>query len=244
MAKYELINCKPVPAKLAPELRAMGFGKDIVLTSCLRNQGAVDFARRRGCQLSSQAELYNGFVQGRPGFNPANPVGQSTHELRSDGAAFRWIPRRAAIRYWMVGIDCVMKNGGSAVATVRARAAKRGWTFTLTYPGNSRETHHGNFRKEPVLNIFSPLRKGKSKGLRVRQMTGRLAYIGYLPGVSPKTGTGGFGAKVEEAVKAFQKRHHQKVDGIYGVHTHRQLLASVAHTKKSRRGAAKKRRSK
>lgn len=232
--KYELINCKPVPARLAPELRALGIGRDIILTSGLRTQDAVNYARRRGCSLSSQAELYNGWVRRLPGYNPANPPGRSTHELRNDGVAFRG-PAGMPLRYWQVGLDL----GNRAKAQLACqRARKRGWIATITYPGNPREGHHVNFRREPRIKVFRPLRKGH-RGPRVAVMTARLAYLGYLSGVSPKRGTGGFGDKVEAAVKEFQKKHGLKRDGIYGKHTAAQLKVDVRGRKKCRKAALK-----
>ena len=233
--KYELINCKPVPARLAPELRALGIGKDITLTSGLRTQAAVDYARRRGCSLSSQAELYNGFRRGLPGYNPANPPGRSTHELRSDGVAFSG-PAGRPLRYWQVGLDL---GDRSRAQLACSRARKRGWIATITYPNNPREGHHVNFRREPIIRVFRPLKKG-AKGPRVAIFTARLAYLGYLPGVSPKRGTGGFGDKVEDAVKAFQKKHGLRRDGIYGKHTAAQLRVDVRGRKKCRKAALKR----
>jgi peptidoglycan hydrolase-like protein with peptidoglycan-binding domain len=220
-------GARPVPKKLRDELDALGFGRDVVLTSCLRTQAAVDFARARGARLSSQAELFDGWQRRLPGFNPANPPGQSTHECRNDGVAFPG-PARLPLRYWQVGVDCLFQ-GGSGVATVRARASARGWTFTLTYPGNPREAHHGNFRREPIL--FRPLKRG-SRGPRVAAFTRRLAYLKFLP-----ERTGGFGDKVEDALKAFQRRYELVDDGVYGAQTARQLATAVRSKKACRRAA-------
>jgi putative peptidoglycan binding protein len=224
--KFKLINCKPVPAKLYHELVAMGFGRDITLNSCDRSQAGVNFARGQGCSLSSQAELFNGFIRGLPGFNPANPPGRSTHERRNDGVAYVG-PAGMPLRYWQVGIDC------SNAPLACARARERGWIATLTYPGNPREGHHINFRREPKLRIFRPLKKG-SGGRRVKQLTARLAYLGYLD-----KATGGFGDKVEEALRRFQHDTHAAVDGIYGIHTHKQLLQDVRGRKRCRKAAMK-----
>lgn len=227
--KYELINGKPVPAELAPELRAMGLGDDIHLNSALRTQDAVNWARKQGAQLSSQDELYDGFIHGRPGFNPANRPGTSTHELRSDGRAYPG-PVGRPLRYWEVGID------STNTQELRRRAAKHGFTFTLTYPGSVGEAQHGNFRKEPKIITFKPLKKG-SKGLRVRQMKGRLVYLGDLAGDVHKQ-DGGFGQKTEDALKLFQRHWGLTPDGVYGIHTHHQLLYAVKRKKKKRAAAA------
>jgi hypothetical protein len=228
-AKYVVIDRCPVPAKLAEEIREIKRISGASLNSCYRGTDAEHLLRKYG--KSSQRQLFVVAQQGRG--NPANPPGFSTHELRNDGAAYRYWPRGARIPYWAVGMD--WDNPAGAMAAAR----KRGFTATTTYPNSAGERQHVNFRREPKFTVLKPLRKG-SKGPRVATLTARLAYLGYLPGVSPKKGTGGFGGKVEAAVKKFQHKHHQTADGIVGPHTQRQILASVAHTKKSRRAAAKK----
>lgn len=222
--KFRLIDCKPVPARLYDELVACGVGRDIHLNSCDRSQEGVSYARSQGCQLSSQQELWDGWVARRPGFNPANPPGRSTHERRNDGVAFAgpvgmWLP------YYKVGID----NSNSPLLCQRARA--RGWVATLTYPGSAREAQHVNFRKEPKLNVFRPLRKG-SKGRRVRRLTERLDYLGY-----DIHRTGGFGDRVEAAVKHFQHDWHLSKDGVVGVHTWKQIEVAVRGKKACRKQA-------
>lgn len=227
--EYKLINCKPVPAKLYDELVAMGCGRDITITSCLRTDEAVRWARSKNCSLSSQAELYNGWINHLPGYNPANPPGQSTHELRNDGAAYA-LPVRWPLRYWQVGID----NSNSPLLCSRARA--RGWIATLTYPSSSSERHHVNFRKEPKLVVFRPL-KLRSRGPRVAAMTRALHYLGFLH-ISGK-GTGKFGREVERALREFQESYHLPVDGVYGVHTAAQLRAANRGRKRERKLALK-----
>jgi hypothetical protein len=54
-------------------------------------------------------------------------------------------------------------------------AAKRGWIATVTYPGNPREGHHVNFRKEPE-GDDGLVNKG-DRGPAVRKLTRTLATI-------------------------------------------------------------------
>ncbi len=222
-ARYVVIDRCPVPAKLAEEIHEIKRLSGASLNSCYRGADAEGMLARLG--KKSQRQLYAMFLAGRG--NPANPPGRSTHELRNDGVAYRYLPAGVPLRYWMVGMD--WNDPPAAMAAAR----KRGWTATTTYPGVAREAQHINLRHEPKFNVVRPLKIG-SKGPRVRQLTGRLAYLGYLPGIDPRKGTGGFGPKVEAAVKAFQRKHHQTADGIVGPHTQRQILESVAHTKKTR----------
>lgn len=220
MAKYALIDCRPVPAKLAPVLRTVKAGTGANLNSCLRTQDAVNYARARGCTLSSQEELYNGYINGRPGFNPANPPGQSTHELRNDGVAY-WGWKGRILRYWQVGMDWT--DSDAVIAEFR----KHGWIATRTYPGSAREFHHLNLRKEPKLKL-SALKVG-SKGRRVVTLTRRLAFVksprDHQPYLTHKYQT--FTHEVERAVKDFQREHGLKADGVVGPATARQLAAST-----------------
>jgi len=158
---------------------------------------------------------------GRPGFNPANPPGFSTHERRNDGVAYPG-PRGARLPYWCVGMDWT-----DAPAVVQAAKAE-GYIAVVTYPSNPREGHHINFRREPLFKpLFKPLQRG-SRGPRVLMLTRRLSALvspanhePYLDGARPT-----FDAATEDAVRRFQSEHKQLVDGIYGPLTHKQLITS------------------
>lgn len=228
--RYAAISGKPVPRRLEAELRAMGCGADITITSCLRTESAVWWARRNGLSLSSQVELWNGWLRRLPGYNPANPPGHSTHELRNDGIAYAgW--SGMPLRYWQVGID----NDNSPLLCARAR--DRGWIATVTYPNSASERHHVNFRKEPRIKVFKVLKHG-SRGRRVAAMTSALEYLGYLRGFGAD-GTGLFDHHVERALERFQRDWHQTADGIYGAHTAKQLKACVRGRKRARKAAHK-----
>lgn len=222
MAKYLILHNCPVPAKLHPELKLIAARTGASLNSCYRGTDAESLLRRYGKQ--SQRQLYNLYLAGRG--NPANKPGFSTHELRSDGVAYR-IPRGLPLRYWQVGQD--WSDPGAVV-----REAKRlGFTATVTYPTNPREGHHINFRKEPRLApAFKPLHVGAT-GRRVKGVTRRLAFIKDPHGhhyLQHAYNT--YTPEVDRAVRKFQRDHHQRADGIYGRQTARQLDASVRYRKK------------
>lgn len=219
--KFEIIDCKPVPADLAAEVREIKRLSGANLNSCDRTVEAVRYARSQGCKLSSQQELWDGFRAGRPGFNPANPPGRSTHERRNDGVAYRG-PAGMPLRYWQVGMDW-----SNAPGVVRA-AASLGFLATVTYPSSPREGQHVNFRKEPKIKVpFRVLKRG-STGSRVEKITRRL-----MVARDPDTGepyltepSRTFTERVEKAVRSFQFDHHQKVDGIVGKQTWTQIEVS------------------
>lgn len=219
--EFEIIDNCPVPQVLADEVLALKKRTGATLNSCDRSPEAEPFLKRLG--KMSQRQLFDGFQAGRPGFNPANPPGRSTHERRNDGAAY---PGRAGTRLeaWQVGMDWTDPQ-----AVVRA-ASRRGWVVTVTYPTNAREAHHLNFRKAPEFEI--ELKRG-DKGRRVEEVTEKLARLR-----SPKTTEPyldhrhvAFDKWVVAAVKRFQEDYHQKVDGKYGSQTATQLEVALREQK-------------
>ena len=222
--KFEIIDNCPVPAQLAPCIREIKSKTGATLNSCDRSKDAEPFLKRCHPPKMSQRELYDGFRRGLPGFNPANPPGFSTHERRNDGVAFPG-PRGMPLRYWQVGMD--WQNSTGVV-----EAAKRlGFTATRTYPNNMREQHHLNFRREP--RVALPALKRGSKGVRVTRMTRMLASIHDAAGTpyldKPQAV---FDEKVEKAVRRFQQEWDQKVDGVVGSQTARQLAVAARREKK------------
>jgi hypothetical protein len=219
---FDIIDGKPVPAALAAELRAVkAAAGNPTLTSCMRTQAAVDFARAGGHQVSSQAELVE---LAKHGGNPANPVGQSTHELRSDGVAYLG-PLGRKLAYWQVGTDWGTKANALRVV---AAANARNWTATITYPTNPKELHHVNFRRKPVLNVIPILKLGSS-GLRVARLRRNLYFIHDIDNgeryFSSNKGSA-FTEQLKDAVKRFQRDHGQTDDGEVGINTRRQLVVA------------------
>lgn len=206
-----------MPGQLAPILERILQRSGASLNSAYRGADAEPLLHKLG--KSSQRELYEGYINRRPGFNPANPPGRSTHELRNDGAAYPG-PRGMPLRWWQCGLDV-----SNATAVVR-EAANEGYTCTVTYPSNPREGHHVNFRKQPALRL-PPLKLG-SKGPRVARATRWLKTLGYLPKAHWH-----YDQEVKAAVRRFQQQHHQKADGVWGLQTARAVQASVrAHRRK------------
>lgn len=106
------------------------------------------------------------------------------------------------------------------IPALLASARARGWTATVTYPGNPSEGHHINFRKAPKLPL-RPLKKG-SKGIRVKKLTKRLKYLGVFQHRPRRK----FDGSVEKAVREFQKKNHLKPDGVVGPNTQRQIMVN------------------
>jgi len=225
--KYAVVDSCPVPAKLAPVVKRCLEESGADLNSGYRGADAEHILNKYG--KSSQAQLYQGYIMGKPGYNPANPPGYSTHELRSDGVAYN-IPKGMPLRYWMCGLDI---GGAGAEAFIKA-ARKRNWVVTITYPGNPYELHHVNFRKRPL--VFRPMRKGQRR-FAIKRITRKLRFIR-----SPKDGKVYFEGKprakfdrfVEASVKQFQKDHRLKPDGVVGPQTKAQIEVIFRNQRKRR----------
>ena len=230
--RFKEIDGCPAPEKLYPALvKIKNRTPGLVYNSIYRGSDpkAAGILRRFG--KATQVMLSNGWVRHLPGFNPANLPGFSTHELFNDGVAYP-VPRGTPLRYYQVGIDST--NAPGFVESAR----ELGFTATITYPGNPREGHHANFRRQPKLKVFNTLRKGSS-GARVPVIRKNLALVcvpetGHPYLASPKRSKGSqffFDANLSAALKAFQRDHMQKADGVYGIRTARQLNASVRYHK-------------
>jgi lysozyme len=140
--RFVVIDNCPVPAEIADQVKILKRAvPGAVLQSAYRGDAAAGLLKRLG--KSTQAMLYNGWLRRLPGFNPANPPGRSTHELRSDGVAYRG-PLGRPIRAWGCGLDF----NDAAVPKLIAAARKRGWDLFQPYHSGS-EYHHLNFRRKP-----------------------------------------------------------------------------------------------
>lgn len=224
--KFEVVDGCPVPAQLADCVRRIKAETGATLNSCDRSQEAEPYLLRLG--KMSQRQLYEGWTKRLPGFNPANPPGFSTHERRNDGVAYPG-PRGMPLRYWQVGMDW-----SSSEEVIRA-AARLGFTASRTYPRDAREYQHLNFRKEPRIRL--PALERGSKGVRVARMARLLARARDANG-RPYLDRGQriFDEKVEAALRRFQADWGQKVDGVYGEQTARQLAVAVRAGRNAKKG--------
>jgi hypothetical protein len=216
---YVLVDSCPTPRKLAPVLKRIKQRTGCVYQSIYRGPDVEGLLHRVG--KHSQRELYQMFLAGRG--NPANRPGQSTHELRSDGVAYVG-PVGRRLRWWQVGIDV---DDAHVQAFIR-QAAREGFHAAITYPGSRSEYHHINFRKAPVV-AFPTLKRG-ARGPRVVVYSRRLATLGFLD-----HGRLHFDVKMESAVKEFQRRSQQKVDGRIGAQTAHQITVNVRQHNQNRK---------
>lgn len=225
--RFEVVDGCPVPAQLVGCIHEIKRQTGATLNSCDRSQEAEPYLKQFG--KLSQRQLFEGWTRRLSGFNPANPPGFSTHERRNDGVAYP-LPRGAPLRYWQVGMDWSHSD------RVVEAAAKLGFIATRTYPRDSREYHHLNFRREPKVMRLPALKKG-STGVRVARMAKLLTQAHDAEG-NPylDAGQGIFDDKVEAALRRFQEEWDQKVDGVYGDQTARQLAVAVRVARNGRDG--------
>lgn len=118
-------------------LDARRHGWDGVTTSADRRSSIASLLHKLG--KSTQAELYQGFIEGRPGFLPANPPDRGTHMRIGDGVVGKLFE---PLPWWMEGID-------SSLATeLRSILVTLGYTAYRPYSSASEE-HHTNLRTNP-----------------------------------------------------------------------------------------------
>lgn len=145
--RFVVIDRCPVPRRVAPVVRILKAESGATLNSCYRGDKATSLLKRLG--KSTQSFLYRMWVRHVQGFNPANPPGFSTHELHSDGVAYRGPRGRPLAADWKVGMDW-----SDTPAVIRV-AERHGWHMFRPYPSGS-EFHHLNFKRKPKIK-----RKGK-----------------------------------------------------------------------------------
>lgn len=149
--KYAMVGTRPLPKKLAAVATPVLAEAGAILVSGARNQAAIAYARTHGGGgAQSQEELYRCWVGKRDtgvcrctSCNPANPPGQSTHEGKNDGVAYRFWPKFKSLPWWAWGQDLTNSQGVVQIYN------RHGFSAAITYPGDPREGHHVNLRKKP-----------------------------------------------------------------------------------------------
>lgn len=162
-----------------PLLRARERGWEGRLESADRRPGIPERYGRK-----SQKTLYECFLKAKASgrcppecgeCNPANPPGRSSHELRSDGAAFGK-PAGAKLDWWELGLD--VDNHEELLSHLQ----ELGYAAHQTYPGSVQEAHHINFTADPgpLLALTGPNAK-PAKAPRAKAVPA--AATGRLQGV-------------------------------------------------------------
>lgn len=138
--KYSVIDQCPIPRPLFPIAKKLKADTGCTFNSIYRGTDVQGILHKHG--KHSQAELYQMYLNGTGA--PANPPGYSTHELRSDGAAYPHVARGGALKWWQCGFDV----NDWEIKEVIAAAKKHGWDLRQPYSTSS-EYHHLNFTKKP-----------------------------------------------------------------------------------------------
>src|SRR4051794_25176233 len=142
---FRVIQTYPCPEQIAPFWVMCLQGIKIV--SCYRASDADPILHAHGHH--DQTEVYEGHEHGDPRFPyPANRPGGSTHEGKSDGVVYPWIPYGEDIPWWGIPVD--LADPDQADEVIR-QASLRGWRVFQPYKSGS-EAHHLNFEAEPGPN--------------------------------------------------------------------------------------------
>lgn len=153
--RYSVIDDCPCPKPMYPILRKLEKETGCNFESVYRGTDVEALLRAHG--KHSQAYLYA--HQGTEGIGPANPPGQSTHELCSDGVPYPG-PVGRKLHWWQCGLDI----DDADVEKVIAAARRHGWVLFRPYGAGS-EYHHVNFAKKPAhwrafyKHVFAPVKK-------------------------------------------------------------------------------------
>lgn len=218
--KYEVVDNCPVPRLLAKRLRDLKAKvPGATLNSCYRGSDAESLLAKLG--KKSQRQLYEGYKAGLPGYNPANPPGRSTHELRSDGVAYPG-PVGRRLLWWQCGMDWDTEDVNRLMAAGNTLL----WEMWRPYSSGS-EAHHINFRLKPILRTKKkrdphPLLKAGDRGRAVKRVQHSLKLLG-----ADITVDGIFGTETTNAVIAFQRQRGLTPDGVVGPKTWDALLKPV-----------------
>ncbi len=234
---FVVIDGCPVPAAAAGRVQEVKRRCGQSLNSCFRGSEARALLRRLG--KMDQATLYNGWLRRLPGFNPANPPGNSTHECYSDGVAPPGYRRGARIPDDMVGED--WSNGPRVIQEYR----EMGLPAYRPY-SDGREAQHVCMSKRPRrIGYFVAMKIGV-KDKRVIVLKRRLAYCPrpkkeggerYYKADKQSLKSKIFTRNLEIAVKRFQRDHGLREDGIVGQQTWSQLDGSTRYWKRRRKRA-------
>lgn len=141
--RYVDVQGAAVPRQLAAVIRPSLAATGATIFSCYRGSDPQGAAILHAHGKHTQQQLYDGWRRHLPGFNPANRPGTSTHELRSDSAAFPG-PTGRHLAWWQCGMDI----DDAHVNAFIAHLASRGVNAHRPY-GYGSEYHHVNLRTLP-----------------------------------------------------------------------------------------------
>lgn len=223
MARYQTIAGCPVPVELAGPVGNVIARAKQQPKSVARCNDSECLAILHAHGKHSQQEIWDAYEQGRGAefgiVGTPNRPGQSTHELRSDGVAYRG-PVGRKLAGWQCGMD--WPDGSIPQVTAAFRAI--GCVPIHPYASGA-EYHHINLAKPPVW--VATLKRG-ARGPRVWLLTHRMAVAGLLP----RSGTF-FSLHVEQQVRAFQKQIHVTPDGVVGPVTWRNIEVAARRARKA-----------
>jgi hypothetical protein len=172
MAKHEfrVIDTCPCPKLVAPYIYICLTDAKTAAASIYRGDDARHLLNKYGHHSQYQlvhatpAERVAWDILGTP-----DPVGESTHELKSDGEAYPAFPIHADLLWWMQGFDVPTADSQRVIEA----AARRDWVLFRPYKVGV-EIHHLCFLHEPKPHT-------KAMAIRIKHLRSAPHALGGLP---------------------------------------------------------------
>ncbi len=143
---FRVVQGCPVGRNIAPYIAIVVNDARTTLDSIYRGDDARAILNAHGHH--SQWQLVHATPVQRAAWGilgTPDPVGQSTHEMRSDGNAYPSVPIGDRLpEWWMQGFDVNTAQADRVIAAAR----RYGWELWRPY-GTGAELHHLNFRSRP-----------------------------------------------------------------------------------------------
>jgi len=143
--RFVVIDGCPCPKPLYPLLRKLKAETGCTFNSIYRGDDALALLHANG--KHSQREIANATSAERAAWGilgTPNPAGRSTHELFSDGVAYK-VPVGRKLKWWQCGIDI----DDAHISVVMEAAKRHGWKLKHPYKAGV-EFHHLNFARRPT----------------------------------------------------------------------------------------------
>lgn len=218
--KYAVIDGCPAPPQLALFLELLKQDvPGLTYNSIYRGDDAASILHAHG--KHTQRELYASMPGG------VNPPDRGTHVLLGDGTVGKLHEKLDPMR---CGIDV----DDTLVKKLIAAGRRRGITFAQPYPSGA-EYHHLSATKWadwPTLHVGDT-------GDAVKLLSRRLAYVvdGHGKPYDAHGERRHFDHALAEALRAYQRDHDLKADGIFGPRAYASLDHATANRKAAERSA-------
>jgi hypothetical protein len=143
MRDFCIIQGHPAPVDIAPYIAILIEDTGAEVDGIYRGQDAYELLKAHGHYSQSEVYYADEETRQRQGtLRSLNAPGYSTHELRSDGEAYPYVPRGEPLEWWQLGFGVDLDHSDAVVACGKSY----GWKLFHPY-----EIFHDhiNFREPP-----------------------------------------------------------------------------------------------